>query len=426
MQEQTWPGLEWHFMKRNSVFFAVFMGIAICARAQAPTGSIEGAKQDAIDAYLQPLANNHTFAGAVTLVANEDRVVSVKAVGYRDLASKAPMTTDDLFWIASTSKPMTATALMMLVDEGKVNVDDPVEKYLPEFHGQMVSVAAAGSTGSAQGAAGGQTLVPANHSILVREILSHTSGLPFKSKAQPGALDMLPLKDAVRSFAAEPLNFQPNTNYSYSNEGLNTAARIIEVVSGISYEQFMQERLFDPLGMKDTTFWPTAEQIGRLAKTYKLDAQKEDLVEGPIEQLTYPLDDRKHRYPMPAGGIFSTAGDVARFARMVLNGGVLDGRRYLSAQSLQEMTSVENGGMGGGDYGFGFSISAHGMGHGGAYSNAMEIDRETGRVMIFMVQQNGPWGTEEGKKIVPTLDRLADELVRSGAAASASMEQGKH
>jgi len=401
-------------MKRSSAFFAVVLGISILARAQTPTGSMSAAKQGAIDAYLQPLANNHTFAGAVALVANKDGVVYSKAVGYRDLASNAPMTTDDLFWIASTSKPMTAAALMMLVDEGKVNVDDPVEKYLPEFHEQMVGVPA-----------GGQTLVPANHPILVREILSHTSGLPFKSKAQPGALDTLPLKDAVRSFAAEPLKFQPFTDYSYSNEGLNTAARIIEVVSGISYEQFMQERLFDPLGMKDTTFWPTTEQIARLAKTYKLDAQKKDLVEGPLEQLTYPLDDRKHRFPMPAGGIFSTAEDVARFARMILNGGALDGKRYLSAQSLREMTSVENAGMGGGDYGFGFSVSAHGMGHGGAYKNAMDIDRETGRITIFMVQQDGPWGTEEGEKIVPTLDRLADELVRSGAAAASAEEPGK-
>jgi len=184
-------------MKRSSAFFAVVLGISILAHAQTPTGSVSAAKQGAIDAYLQPLANNHTFAGAVALVANKDGVVYLKAVGYRDLVSKAPMTAGDLFWIASTSKPMTATALMMLVDEGKVNVDDPVEKYLPEFHGQMVSIPA-----------GGQTLVPASHPILVREILSHTSGLPFKSKAQPGALDTLPLKDAVRSFAAEPLKFQ--------------------------------------------------------------------------------------------------------------------------------------------------------------------------------------------------------------------------
>ena len=203
---------------------------------------------DAIQSYLQPLVDNHTLAGAVTLVATRDRIVYVQPVGYRDIAAKAAMPVNAVFWIASTSKPMTVTAFMMLVDEVKVSLDDPVEKYLPEFHGQMVKVskdahAPSGSPASAQ-------LVPANHPILIREILSHTGGLPFKSAAQPGALDTLSLKDSVRSFAAEPLMFQPGTSWSYSNEGIDTAGRIIEVVTGMPYEQFMQERLFFPLGMK--------------------------------------------------------------------------------------------------------------------------------------------------------------------------------
>jgi CubicO group peptidase (beta-lactamase class C family) len=123
-------------------------------------------------------------------------------------------------------------------------------------------------------------LVPASHPILIREILSHTSGLPFKSSAQPGALDTLSLKDSVLSFAAEPLMFQPGTNYSYSNEGINTAARIIEVVSGMPYELFMQQRLFDPLGMTDTTFWPNDEQIRRLAEDLQTGSGNEGLGEG--------------------------------------------------------------------------------------------------------------------------------------------------
>jgi CubicO group peptidase (beta-lactamase class C family) len=319
-----------------------------------------------------------------------------------------------MFWIASTSKPMTATALMMLVDEGKVRLDDPVEKYLPEFHGQMVRVTAddnlhAGQKGSS--ASSSSHLVPANHPILVREILSHTSGLPFKSAAQPGALDTLSLKDSVRSFAAEPLIFQPGTGYKYSNEGLDTAARIIEVVSGMPYEKFMQQRLFNPLGMRDTTFWPNSEQLRRLAQTYKLDPKTKELVEVPIDQLTYPLNDRKHRYPMPAGGLFSTATDVSKFCQMMLNGGTLHGKRYISPESLHAMTSVQNGGMEKHDYGFGWSISRNGFGHGGAFNNAMEINTTTGRILVFMVQQDGVWGTSQGDAMVPTLQKLADELV---------------
>ena len=366
---------------------------------------------DPIQSYLQPLVDDHTLAGAVTLVATRDRVMYLEAVGYRDLAIKSPMPPNAMFWIASTSKPMTATALMMLVDEGKVHLDDPVEKYLPEFHGQMVRVTADDKKQNGSASQSSSQRVPANHPILVREILSHTSGLPFKSGAQPGALDTMSLKDSVRSFAAEPLIFQPGTDYKYSNEGLDTAARIIEVVSGMPYEKFMQKRLFKPLGMNDTTFWPNAEQLRRLAQTYKFDPKTKKLVELPIDQLTYPLNDRKHRYPMPAGGLFSTATDVSKFCQMILNGGTLHGKRYISPESLHAMTSVQNGGMENHDYGFGWSVSKNGFGHGGAFNNAMEINTKTGRILIFMVQQDGPWGTAQGDDMVPTLEKLSDELV---------------
>ena len=366
-----------------------------------------------IHSALQPLIDNHTVAGAVTLVATRDHILYLKSSGYRDLAAKSSMPVNAMFWIASTSKPMTVTAFMILVDEGKISVDDPVEKYLPEFHGQMVKAANDGKAQAGQAASGSQAgpqLVPASHPILIREILSHTSGLPFKSSAQPGALDTLTLKDAVLSYAAEPLMTQPGTNYSYSNEGINTAARIIEIVSGMPYEKFMQQRLFDPLGMTDTTFWPDADQISRLAETYKLDPATKDLVRVPISQLTYPLNDRQHRFPMPAGGLFSTAVDVSKFCQMILNGGTLNGRRYISPASLKAMTSVENGGLGKQNYGFGWSISKNGFGHGGANKNAMDIDTTTGRIFIFMVQQDGPWGTPAGDAMTSTLEGLAENI----------------
>lgn len=379
----------------------VLIASATMAQGQA-TGASSQAGPIGIGASLVPLVANHTLAGAVILVATRDRIVTVNAVGYRDIGAKAPMAANDMFWIASVTKPMTATAFMMLVDEGKVSLDDPVEKYLPEFKGQMVRVKQPeGSPATAE------KLVPADHPIRIHEILSHTSGLPFKSSAQPGALDTLPLKDAVRSYAAEPLLFQPGTSSSYSNEGLNTAARIIEVVTGIPYEQFMQERLLDPLGMKDTTFWPDAEQISRLAKSYKADAAAKDLREVPINQLTYPLDDRTRRYAMPAGGLFSTAEDLSKFCQMILNGGTSGGKLYISERSLQAMTSRQNSGFGGSDYGFGWGVSKDGMGHGGAFNNDMQIDRTDGRIFIFMVQQDGPWGTADGAKMVDTLKALA-------------------
>jgi CubicO group peptidase (beta-lactamase class C family) len=303
---------------------------------------------------------------------------------------------------------MTVTAFMMLVDEGKISLDDPVEKYLPEFHGQMVRATQNYASDAANSTL---KLVPAVHPIRIREILSHTSGLPFKSKAQPGALDLLPLKDAVRSFAAEPLNFQPGTDYAYSNEGIDTAGRILEVVSGMPYEQFLQTRLFDPLGMTDTTFWPSAAQIARIATSYKLNTETKQLASMDVDQLTYPLNDRVRRFPMPAGGLFSTASDVAKFCQMILNRGVYHGKRLVSEAAIYEMTTTQNHGLRGKSYGLGWSVSKDGFGHGGAYSNAMEIDPTKGRILVFMVQQNGPFGTSHGEAIVPTLEQLADKLV---------------
>ena len=221
----------------------------------------------------------------------------------------------------------------------------------------------------------------------------------------------------MRSYAAEPLLFQPFTDYSYSNEGLNTAARIIEVVTGMPYEQFMQQRLFDPLGMKDTTFWPSPEQTARIATSSKLSKQTNDLEALNVDQLTYPLSDHEHRYPMPAGGLFSTAADMEKFCRMILNGGSLDGKRYISERALHLMTSTQNGSLGGTDYGFGWTVSGSTFGHGGAYKNSIDIDPAAGRILVFMVQQNGPWGTPDGDAILPTLKRLANQAVASAVSA---------
>jgi len=401
-------------MNRSYAASALLIATSLVTHAQTLGVSSGATQSDAIESYLQPLVHNHTIAGAVTLVATLTGVVYLKAVGERDIAAKAPMTTDDMFWIASSSKPMTATAFMMLVDEGKINLNDPVEKYLPEFKGQMVSLPRADSAHGASGTEDSQKapqLVPANHPILVREILSHTSGLPFQSPAQPGALDLLRLKDAVRSYAAEPLIYQPGTDYTYTNEGINTAGRIIEVVSGISYEQFMQERLFTPLGMKDTTFWPTADQVKRLAKTYKLNPQMKELQEVTIDQLTYPLNDRQNRFPVPGGGLFSTAEDVSQFCRMILNGGTINGKKYISSEALHEMTKLQNRGLGGTNYGLGWHVSDSGFSHGGAFKNWMEINAAKGWILIFMVQQDGPWGTADGGAIYSGLARLADDLI---------------
>jgi CubicO group peptidase (beta-lactamase class C family) len=330
-------------------------------------------------AVLQPFVERHVLAGAVTLVASKDKVLSHEAVGYLDVAANTPMRPDAVFWIASQSKSMTAAAFMMLVDQGKVGLDDPVEKYLPEFKGLLVTVEQDDSHA---------LLRKPVHPITVRNVLSHTSGLRFSSPVEKPTLDGLSLQAAVRSYAMMPLQFEPDSKYQYSNAGINTAARILEVVSGTAYEDFMQKNLFDPLGMKDTTFWPNAEQLTRLAKSYKPNAAKDGLEETTISQLTYPLSDRR-RQPMPAGGLFSTAADVATFCQMVLNGGEWRGKRYLSESAIKQMTTRQTGETLKESYGLGWSTGGGTFGHGGAFATNMSVDPKRGLVTVFLVQHNG-------------------------------------
>jgi len=355
-----------------AVLLVAFAGIVMAAPARL--AAAESPKT--LAAAVQQFVDNHTLAGAVMLVASSNRVLSLQAVGYMDIAQKRPMRTDALFWIASQSKPMTATALMMLVDEGKVNVNDPVDKYLPEFKGQWLK---------AEEVAGHMLLKRPAHPITVKNVLNHTSGLPFSSPLEQPTYDVLPLAARVRSYAMLPLEFEPDSKYQYSNAGINTAGRIIEVVSGMPYQQFMEQRLFRPLRMKDTTFWPSSRQVQRLAKSYKANAAKTGLEETTVTQLRYPLTDHT-REPIPAGGLFSTASDVARFCQMILNGGTLDGRRYLSEAAVKQMTTKETPDSVTEKYGFGWSVGDGEFGHGGAYATNMTIDPSHRLVFIWMVQ----------------------------------------
>ncbi len=400
----------WRTMKNSYAgitLFVTFLAISVAADSRfVRADDAPPASTKSVASSLQPFVDSHALAGAVALVASKDKVLDVGAVGFADIAQNKPMRPDCLFWIASMSKPITATALMMLVDEGKVNVDDPVEKYLPEFHGQMVM---------AEHDDNHVLLKKPVHPILVRNVLSHTSGLPFMSRIEHH-IDQHPLREAVISYGLTNLNTEPDANYAYANAGINTAGRIIEIVSGMPYEEFLQKRLFDPLGMKDTTFFPKGEQLERLAKSYHPNKNKDGLDEMPIEQLTYPLDG-PGRYPSPAGGLFSTAADVGVFGQMILNGGQLNGKRYVSEAAVRQMTSKQTGNLGA-NYGFGFSVSkkiepgstgpapAGACGHGGAYSTDLSIDPENGLVLVYMVQHAGYAGPDGGK-IKPTFDRAA-------------------
>lgn len=356
------------------------------------------AKLSQIKERMRQFIQDKKIAGSVTLVARKGKVVHLEAVGDADIEAHRSMQPNTVFWLASQAKPTTAVALMILVDEGKVSLDDPVSKYLPEFKQARLR------TG------------PPEHEMIVRQLLSHTAGL-----AQPprnpndGAI---PLGQYTLSLIQRPLEFEPGSAYEYGY-GLTVAGRIVEVVSGKPFDVFLEERLFGPLGMKDTTFHPNDEQRRRLAKTYMPGPNGGSLV--PAYNPFITQDATVRRTPEPSGGLFSTAPDMARFYQMVLNGGELDGKRILSRSAVEAMTTPQVAGGKMLTYGLGWQIirapqngpagpRLEGFGHGGAFATDGVIDPQKEVVTVLMIQRTL---FPNGGEITSTFRNLVAEAVES-------------
>jgi CubicO group peptidase (beta-lactamase class C family) len=212
---------------------------------------IAGQAPPAVPAISDPIRKSvaaKEIAGAVTLVATPDRILHLDATGNAVLSPAEPMRTDAIFWIASMSKPTLATLLLMLQDEGLLSVDDPVEKYLPEFKKLKT--------------ADGKPV-----KVTIRHLLTHTSGLGEITGEQ--ASKCKTLADVIPLYVAQPVRFTPGSKWAYCQSGINTGGRIAEVVTGESLDKLLKHRLFDPLGMKDTTFYLTEKQLPRLARSYR-------------------------------------------------------------------------------------------------------------------------------------------------------------
>ena len=342
-----------------------------------------------IGAAMQEMIAKNEIAGAVTVVVARDKVLHLEATGFADVAAKRSMTPDTLFWIASMTKPVTGAAILMLQDEGRLTVADPVAKYLPEF--------AALKTPSGK---------PANLTIV--QILTHTSGLG--EAGGPAAQQARTLADLVPLWLAAPMQYEPGEKWKYTQSGINAAARVVEVVSGMTFDEFVQKRIFDPLGMKSTTFYPTDEQRARLVTAY---AKNKDT--GALESVPpRPEFGPRNRPPQGNGGLYSTARDYARFCQMLLNGGTLDGRRYLSETAMTFLATPQTAGLPtgffqtdtygnrGANYGWGIAtsilrvphdgvaamLSPGTYGHGGAWGTQAWIDPVKGVAYVLMVQRS--------------------------------------
>jgi CubicO group peptidase (beta-lactamase class C family) len=349
---------------------------------------------------MQKFVESGDLSGAVTIVGRKNGIIHHEATGLRTLTGNLPMEKDTLFRIASMTKPVTAIGIMILADEGKLSPDDDVAKYLPEFTGQLMRPPV-GISGLDLGPDKVLFQKP-KRPIKLRDLLTHTSGVaPYP----PGVSDVYAkrnrtLAETALATALQPLRFEPGTKWEYSNSGVDTLGRVIEVVSGESYEHFLQKRVFDPLGMKDTVFYPNDEQQKRLATIYgKTDGKLVAASNALIGLPPHP------KHPIPAGGLVSSGADLAKLYRMMLHKGELDGRRILSAKAVAEMTRVQTGDIKTGfvegmSFGYGWAVvrepkgvtgmlSAGTFGHGGAFGTQAWIDPTNDIFVILLIQRNG-------------------------------------
>lgn len=311
---------------------------------------------------LTGITESGRLAGVVSVVVDKEKVLEEHVAGYSDAEKKIPLKRDALFWIASETKSFTAVSLMMLVDEGKVSLDDTVAKYYPEFQ-------------------------PGKH-ITLRMVMSHTAGFPFLLPDEK-RIDALSHEQKMKIYSTLPLIYEPGTQYKYSNIGINIAGAVVEKVSGEKIEDFMKRRIFEPLEMKDTSFFPTAEAAARLVRNHVPNADKTKLTAGDVPYMT-PLSSKESvRYAEAGGGLFSTADDMVHYVQMFLNGGVYKGHRILSEEAVRQISAKQTGDRVTNNYGLGIQVENGGFGHGGACGTQFFIGTRDGIGLVYMVQHSG-------------------------------------
>jgi CubicO group peptidase (beta-lactamase class C family) len=380
-------------------FFAVALSSAM-AQSNTKAAGVDQDVLSKIPQRMKSFVDRQTVAGAVTLVAHGSDIVEFDATGMADVEAGHAMQKDTIFQIMSMTKPVTAIGIMMLAEEGKLALRDPVEDYLPEFKDLRVRTTVGPDAIRAR--------VP-NHAITIRDLLTHTAGIqdyPGPPTIPDYAQTLsVPLDEVVRQLAKQPLLFQPGTQWSYSSPGIEILGRIIEVCSGEKYVDFITKHILQPLGMKDSFFFPPPDKISRIAMVY---AQKDGkLVRSPASILGG--DPAKYRqgavFPAPGWGLYSTAEDLLHLYRMMLNDGVYEGHRYLSPFSVHVMTEPQTTGiqpvgwMRGSDYGLAWEIvtdplgelAGHTIGsygHGGAFGTQGWIDPNNDLISILLIQRS--------------------------------------
>ncbi len=332
-------------MKKSLGVVAVCLALAFplaaaSTKAKPEEVGLSSERLPRIRAAIQRHIDAGDISGAVTLVGRKGRLAYLEAQGLMDLASKKPMTTDTIFHLASMTKPIAGVAILMLMEEGKLRLSDSVSKYIPELKTLTVAVPMEPGPGQAAARAAEPRFytVPAAREITIRDLLTHTSGLVSGgiSATEAAKMPRKPtdaLADYIPRLAAVPLAFQPGSRWTYSpGAGFDTLGRIVEVISGQTFDEFLRQRIFEPLGMKDTFFYPVDKRLSRVATIYQ--RTPEGLQKAPDQRNT------PGRYFSGGGGLMSTAEDYLQFGQMLLNGGQLNGRRLLSPTTVELMSSI--------------------------------------------------------------------------------------
>ncbi len=344
------------------------------------------------------------ISGAVTLVARNGRIAHLQAHGSMDLESKRAMTKDAIFRIYSMSKPVAGVAILMLVEQGKVRLNDPVSKFIPEMAKLGVTMSEERREGRTEARRSGA--LPASREVTIQDLLTHVSGLGSGPVGGAEAMKLLAglsastLAATIPKYAAIPLDFQPGSRWSYSGlAGFDVLGRVVEVVSGSTFDQFLKENLFGPLGMKTTAFHPGDENWSRVATAYHRG-------DGVLRETKSPNGLQSKTYFSGAGGLVSTAEDYAHFGMMLAGGGQLNGKRLLSPKTVELMASAfvpdtVPGRQAGQAFGLsvrvvtdpiraGHYVSAGSFGWDGAYGTHFWVDPKEKIVGIMMIQTDNP------------------------------------
>jgi CubicO group peptidase (beta-lactamase class C family) len=413
-------------LKKSAALFVLLL-LIVCQSGAVAAETPRAAKPEDVGISSQRLQRIHeliqksiaagNFSGAVTLVARNGKIAHFDSQGLMDIETNKPIAKDSMFRIMSMTKPVVGVAVMMMVEEGKVRINDPISRFIPEFKDQKVGVLLPNQPAAPAGQRGAAPkfyAVPSEREITVKDLLTHTSGLvsgPIGNsesakvalKSNESNADFIPRLGAV------PLEFQPGTKWAYSaTAAFDTLVRVVEIVSGQKFDQFASQRIFTPLGMKDTFFYPAESYKPRIATLYSKTS-------GKLQKQNNPPF-MNGVYFSGGGGLISTAEDYLQFGLMLLNGGQLNGKRLLSPRTVEMMRSVVipdtlPGRAKGESYGLsmrvvndpiqrGTALSAGSFGWSGAYGTHFWVDPKEKVVAILMTQTSTPGFTTDFENAV--------------------------